>query len=468
MTTSTTKTRFAPSPTGFIHLGNARTSLFNALLARKEEGVFLLRIEDTDQERSREEFVHALQEDLWWLGLHWHEGPHVDGEHGPYKQSEREAVYRAYYEQLEASGQVYPCFCSEQELKLARKIQVNAGQPPRYSGKCAHLSPEQVQEKLAQGLQPTLRFRVPSGRSVEFQDLVRGRQVFKTDDIGDFIIRRADGSAAFFFSNAIDDALMGVTHVLRGEDHITNTPRQLLLLEALELRTPQYGHISLIVGHDGAPLSKRHGSRSLRELRGTGYFADAVNNYLARLGHYYEQEEFMDLAQLAANFDIGRLGKAPARYDAHQLLHWQHQALARASGAEIWDWMGPEVHELVPPEHQQEFVEAVRPNISFPDQAVRWAQVIYTDPLNLHDDAREIVAEAGTCFFRHALEALEAHPADFKAFANAVKAKTGKKGKGLFMPLRVALTGESGGPEMTRLMPLLTPERLRRRLEACL
>ncbi len=466
--TTTIKTRFAPSPTGFIHLGNARTTLFNALLARKENGVFLLRIEDTDKDRSREEFVHALQEDLWWLGLHWQEGPVCDGSNGPYKQSEREPVYQRYMAELEQKGLVYPCFCTDQELKIARKLQIAAGRPPRYSGKCAQLSQQQVEEKLAQGLKPTLRFRVADGNTVEFDDLVRGRQSFRTDDIGDFIIRRGDGSTAFFFSNAVDDALMGVTHVLRGEDHVTNTPRQLLLLQSLGLPAPRYGHISLIVGPDGAPLSKRHGSHSLRELREHGYFPVAINNYLARLGHTYEQDVFMDLAGLADNFDTTRLGKAPARYDARQLLHWQHQALAEASEDRVWEWMGPAVHELVPAEHIGDFIAAVRPNISFPDQALLWARVVYTDPLNLDDAAREAVAEAGSHFFRQALAAFERHQLDFKAFADDIKQETGIKGKALFAPLRAALTGELGGPEMTRLMPLLAPDRVRQRLEACI
>lgn len=468
MTSSKIKTRFAPSPTGFIHLGNARTALFNALLARKENGVFLLRIEDTDQDRSREEFVAALQEDMWWLGLHWHEGPAAGGEHGPYKQSQREPIYQRYFAQLEAQQRVYPCFCTEAELNIERKLQLSAGQPPRYSGKCGRLNDAQVQAKLAQGLKPTLRFRIPAGRSVAFDDLVRGAQVCKSDDIGDFIIRRADGSTAFFFSNAVDDALMGVTHVLRGEDHLTNTPRQILLLEAMGLRVPRYGHISMIVGADGAPLSKRHGSRSIRELRAEGYLPSAVNNYLARLGHSYENDALMDLPDLAQQFDLHRLGKAPARYDARQLLHWQHQALARISTEEIWHWMGAEVHHLVMPEHKWDFVDAVRPNISFPSQALAWAKVVYTDPLNLNDEAREAVAAAGRQFFQHAVAAFARYGLDFKAFANGVKEATGVKGKELFMPLRAALTGELGGPEMARIMPLLTPERVRQRLDACL
>ncbi len=467
MPNTDTKTRFAPSPTGFIHLGNARTALFSALLARRDGGRFLLRIEDTDAERSRAEFIHALQEDLLWLGLEWQEGPVVGGELGPYHQSERGGLYADYYRRLVEEGRAYPCFCSEQELSLSRKAQLNAGQPPRYSGKCARLSAEERQAKLDEGLAHTLRFKVPEG-AIGFDDQVRGEQRYQGGDIGDFIIRRADGTPAFFFCNAVDDALMGVSAVMRGEDHITNTPRQLMILQALGLAAPGYGHISMIVGHDGAPLSKRHGSRSLRELREAGYLPEAVVNYLARLGHRYDEDALYSLDELAERFEFERLSRSPAKYDAHQLLHWQHKALESLEGEALWEWMGEAVHQLVPEAHRDTFVEAVRPNISFPEHALGWAEAIYRDPLNLDDDCREVVAEAGRSFFEAALAALDEYPADFKAFANAVKAASGAKGKGLFMPLRAALTGATGGPEMGRIFPLLGAERARQRLAACL
>lgn len=466
--TATIKSRFAPSPTGFIHIGNARTALFSALISRGENKVFLLRIEDTDRDRSRDEFVHALQEDLMWLGIPWQEGPVYGGPHQPYHQSERTPIYQKYYDELGQRNRVYPCFCSDSELKLSRKLQLSSGQPPRYSGKCANLSQAEIDAKLAKGLQPTLRFRVPANESVEFDDAVRGKQVFRSADIGDFIIRRGDGSPAFFFCNAIDDALMQVTHVLRGEDHLTNTPRQVMILKALDLPLPVYGHISLIVGHDGSPLSKRHGSRSIRELREEGYFPGAVVNYLARLGHNYEKDEFQSVDELASGFMLGRLGRSPARYDAHQLLHWQHQAIAKATVDELWDWMGQEVRDLVPEHHKRHFVELVQPNISFPHNALHWAKIIFHDPLTLNDQGREIVAQAGRHFFQHTLLALDLHPGDFKAFADHVKKLTNTKGKELFMPLRVALTGEAGGPEMAKLFSLLGPERAKSRLHACL
>jgi len=462
------KTRFAPSPTGFVHLGNARTALFSALRARSAGGDFLLRIEDTDAERSRLEFQHALEEDLWWLGLEWQEGPVVSGPAGPYCQSERGTVYAELFERLAAAGHAYPCFCSDEELERSRTRQRAAGRAPRYSGKCRNLSAEEVQARLAEGLHPTLRFRVERGRRIEFHDLVRGAQSFASDDIGDFIIRRQDGSPAFFFSNAVDDALMGVTEVWRGEDHLTNTPRQLLILQALDLPAPAYAHIALIVGADGAPLSKRHGSRSIRELRIAGYLPVAIVNYLARLGHSYEQEGLLSYDELARGFDPVRLNRSPARYDAHQLLHWQHLAVAAALADELWNWLGHGVAELVPEDQSAAFIEAIRPNITFPEQARHWAQVVFSDPLNLDDESREAVAEAGGAFFGEALAALEAHGVDYAAFTAELKARTGAKGKGLFQPLRAALTGALGGPELAKLLPLLGTERVRRRLQACL
>ena len=278
-------TRFAPSPTGELHLGNARTALFSWLFARHHGGRFVLRIEDTDTERSKEAFTTALMEDLaGWVSMGCGPG-RVQQPGEEYRQSRRGAIYARHSATLDARGLTYPCYCTPLELDLSRKAQLAAGRPPRYAGTCRELSPEARVRKSAQGISPTTRFRVPTGRRVEFDDMVHGAQSFATDDIGDFILRRADGSAAFFFSNAIDDAEMGITHVLRGEDHLTNTPRQLLVLEALGLRAPTYGHLSLLVGADGSPLSKRHGATSVREFRERGYLPAALANHLFRLGH---------------------------------------------------------------------------------------------------------------------------------------------------------------------------------------
>lgn len=454
------KTRFAPSPTGLMHIGNARTALFSALYGDR----FLLRIEDTDLERSRSEFVSELLDDLRWMGLSWDEGPQSALPDEAYFQSQRGEIYRHYYAQLERGGLAYPCFCSPLELEVARKVQLSSGQPPRYSGKCARLSPDDVSKRRDEGIPPTLRFRVPKGETVEFVDQVRGPQRFETDDIGDFIIRRADGSPAFFFCNAIDDALMGVTHVLRGEDHLTNTPRQLLVLRALDLPTPQYAHISLIVGEDGAPLSKRNGSRSLNQLREEGYLPLALVNMLARVGHHYDSEEIMELDALKRQFDIRHLGKSPSRFDPGHLRHWQEVAVHGTDDETLWNWLRLETRTVVPEVQKSRFLDIVRSNCVFPDQADQWARILFTDEFRLAPEIEAVARQAGEPFFLAALDAAATAGDDFEAFINALKAKSGAKGKQLFMPLRAALSGRLDGPEFAKLYQSLDPYRLRIRL----
>ncbi|OYV78372.1 MAG: glutamate--tRNA ligase [Chromatiales bacterium 21-64-14] len=469
------KTRFAPSPSGFLHLGNARTALFNALWARRAGGVFLLRIEDSDPERSGEEYDQALREDLEWLGLGWQEGPGRSASRGPYRQSERGEVYRHYYHRLEELGHAYPCFCTPDVLEQARAAQLRAGRPPRYPGTCARLSADQVRERHASGLGASLRFRVPPDRNVEFEDLMRGPQRFVTSDLGDFIIRRADGTPAFFFCNALDDALMEVSDVLRGEDHLTNTPRQLLLLQALGLPAPRYGHLSLITGDDGTPLSKRHGARSVRELRESGYRPEALVNYLARVGHTYAEDRLVDLEELARGFDVARLGHAPARYDAAQLRHWQRLALDRLADADLWDWIcarGPaepaSLRGLVPADKYVAFTATVRANIEFPEDALRWARCLFGEPPSYGEEACAELCVAGIPFFQAALAALAQGPISFEALRAALTRELGVKGRALFMPLRVALTTETHGPELARVWDLMGAERVRRRLAAAL
>ena len=455
------KTRFAPSPTGLIHIGNARTALFSALAG----DVFLLRIEDTDAERSRREFVEELLGDLRWLGLNWDEGPAGSQPEETWFQSRRGAVYQHYYDELERLNLAYPCFCTATELEVSRKVQLASGKPPRYSGKCAHLSPEDAHRWRDEGREPTLRFRVPKGATVCFEDGVRGLQRFQTDDIGDFIIRRADGSAAFFFCNAIDDALMGVTHVVRGEDHLANTPRQILLLEALGLTVPAYAHTALILGDDGAPLSKRNGSRSLNQLREEGYFPIALLNMMARLGHHYENEELMDLATLKARFDLSHLGKSPARFDSTHLHHWQSLAMRTVSVAQLEAWLRPETLAIVPAGQSATFHEVVRSNCLFPADADQWARILFTDePLPAEEEPVRAAREAGEAFFLAALDAAAAAGSDFQAFLAGLKTATGAKGKGLFMPLRAAFTGRHDGPELGLLYRIIDPHRLHRRL----
>jgi glutamyl-tRNA synthetase len=457
-------TRFAPSPTGELHLGNARTALFNFLLARQQAGRFLLRIEDTDTERSREQHVEALIADLRWLGMNWDAGPDHEDSKGPYRQSQRGARYDRYFAELEKRGAVYLCFCTPLELEASRRAQLASGRPPRYAGTCRDLSAEQRQKRSLEGLSPTMRFRVPLGRRIEFLDFVHGQQSFLSDDIGDFVIRRADGTAAFFFCNAVDDADMGVTHVLRGEDHLTNTPRQLMILEALGLRAPSYGHVSLIVGNDGSPLSKRHGATSVREYRERGFLPQAMTNHLFRLGHSTSEHGFLSLEEMARAFDAAHLGRAPARFDEQQLLVWQKEAVHRLSTDEALRWLGPLLPARLDEKTRAAFVAAVLPNLVLPEDARAWVNVVFGDLPDLEPAEQQLVLEAGKGYFSAAAEAAAANGNDLAAIANAVRSATGKKGAALYMPLRVALTGRAHGPELAPLLKAMPPGKARERL----
>ena len=457
-------TRFAPSPTGEMHLGNARTALFNFLLARHLNERFLLRIEDTDTVRSREEHTTALLEDLRWLGLEWDTGPDKDDGRGPYRQSQRAPLYARYLEVLEREGRVYPCYCSPLELEISRKAQLASGKPPRYAGTCRNLTGMQREQKRAQGIAPSKRFQVPLGTRIEFNDLVRGPQSFLSDDIGDFVIVRADGSAAFFFSNAIDDATMGVTQALRGEDHLTNTPRQLLILEALGLEAPQYGHISLIVGMDGGKLSKREGATSVRGYREQGYRPEALTNHLFRLGHSSPENGFLTLDEMARAFDPQHLGRAPARFDEQQLNVWQKEAAHRLSPDEALRWLGAVIPAGLDEPAVSAFLTAVLPNVVLPEDARPWVDVVFGGPLTLAPQESEVIQKAGPELFAAAARAAAASGNDWQAITGAVRAATGKKGAELFMPLRAALTGRAHGPELAPLLKAMPPGKAHERL----
>lgn len=459
------KTRFAPSPTGHIHLGNARTALFNFLFAHSQAGCFLLRIEDSDATRSLLTLAKELEEDLLWLGLPWQEGPGQEKGLGPYYQSERQAIYALYYEQLVSMGRAYPCFCSEAELLMMRKRQLALGKPLRYNGQCRQLTAEQIAEKKAEGKLASLRFLVPSQQMINFDDFVKGEQCFSTDDIGDFVIQRSDGSAAFFFCNAIDDALMKVTHVLRGEDHLTNTPRQILLLQALGLTIPAYGHMALIVGDDGAPLSKRHGSFSIKSLREFGYFAEAIQNYLARLGHSYSCPEFLDIQALAQQFSLSRLGKSPARYDQTQLLYWQKQALLHLANEKLWAWLAPKLHDLVPEERKFDFIELMRGTLCFPEEAVVWANLLFggNNAVSYSVETKNFLREVSPQYWQTLLSLLEGN-SDFRTLIKQLQEQLNLKAKALFTPLRLALTGRQDGPELAKIFSLLGHANIRERI----
>jgi len=468
MTDTTPRTRFAPSPTGTMHLGNARTALFNWLFARHHGGKVIIRSEDTDVERSDEDYLEGLLAGLRWLGLDWDAGPdHAIEGIGPYRQSERQPLYAEYLDRLVSEDRVYPCFCTREELAAARKRQLAAGKPPRYPGTCAGLSEAEREERRRAGRTATLRFRVPDSGAIAFEDLVHGRQRFRLADIGDFVIARADGVPAFFFANGVDDALMGVTHVLRGEDHLTNTPRQLMLLEALGLPAPAYGHFPLILGDDDKPLSKRHGAASLEALQEGGYLPAAVVNHLARLGYRPPSDELLDLETLASGFALDRVGHAGARHDREGLKAWQRRAVEALDAQTLWAWLQAHRPSDAPvlPVDGPRFAESVRANVELPADAWYWAHRLFDDEAEPDPAAAQEIAATGPPFFRAAAGVTQPSPVtDFRGWSKAVGQATGQKGRGLYRPLRAALTGAVQGPELAQVVALMPESRVFERL----
>jgi glutamyl-tRNA synthetase len=395
-----------------------------------------------------------LQDDLRWLGVQW------SGE--PLYQSRRTAIYDAQLATLVEKHMAYPCYCTQDELALARAAQVAAGRPPRYSGKCREMSATERATKLAAGTPATTRFAVPRSGSVQFVDLVHGPRHFEYAEIGDFVLRRADGSAAFFFSNAIDDALSGVTQLLRGDDHLSNTPRQLLILQALELASPQYGHMALLTGPSGAPLSKRDGAISLRALRESGILPLALVNYLFRLGHSTAHHELLSMDEMAAAFDVSHLQRSPAQFDHSQLLVWQKDAVHRMPVEESLQWLGARLPPNLGREQRQAFVVAVLPNIVLPDDAALWAEIAFGHDPQPDDESAAVVAAVDRRLFVAAAAAAARN--DFAAIVAAAKLATGLKGPALFKPLRAALTGRLAGPELGPLLRAMAPGVAQRRL----
>ncbi len=457
-------TRFAPSPTGALHPGNARTALFSYLLARSRGGRFVLRIEDTDLERSDEGHVATQLAELEWLGIDWDAGPGREDGLGPYRQSERAAVYVGHFERLVREGHAYPCYCTPAELEVARRTQLAAGQPPRYPGTCRGLDATRRAEREREGRPAALRFAVPVPETVRFDDLVRGPQAVESASIGDFLVRRADGGAVFFFCNAVDDALMGVTHVLRGDDHLANTPRQLLLLRALGLAAPRYGHLPLLLDASGAPQSKRRNSVTLSQLRSRGYLPAALGNLLLRLGHHGAPDGWLEPADFARHFDAGRLGRAPAHFDQAQLDHWQREAVLRLDSAAVARWLGAELPAEWGADRRMSVAELLRGNVLLPSDARSWLAVFGGALPPLAPDAAQSVAEAGPEFFGVALAGYAETGSDLGALAERLKRSTGRKGKALYMPLRFALTGRHDGPELAALLAVIPESLVRDRL----
>jgi len=466
------RVRFAPSPTGQLHVGNARTALFNWLLARGGAGTFILRIEDTDVERSTRESEAAIIRDLRWLGLEWDEGPDSGGTHGPYRQSERLHLYQSYAKELLAADAAYYCFCTTAQLDAERQDALAAGRPALYAGTCRRLSRDQATARVNAGERPAIRFRVPEAREVVFTDAVRGAINFSTDVIGDPVIVRGDGTPAYNFAVVVDDALMEVTHVIRGEDHISNTPRQLLLYEALGFSPPTFAHLAMVMGPDHAPLSKRHGATSVAEFRNKGYLPEALVNYLALIGWSPGGgDELLPIDELARRFSLETVGHSAGVFDEEKLAWVNRHYLKLAQPIRLAELSLPHFDEagisLSPDAGGLEFLASAMAMASasvdrLNQVPARLAFLFeYDAGRSLADEGLrdEMQADGPLAVVQALAEELAAAPRldreKFRAVANRVKARTGQKGKALFHPIRVVLTGRAEGPELDLAVPTI-------------
>ena len=465
--------RFAPSPTGQLHVGNARTALFNWMLARRHGGVFILRIEDTDAERSTPESEAAIVDDLRWLGLTWDEGPDVGGPVGPYRQSECLERYRHHAEALIARGDAYPCFCPPEQIEAEREAARASGGQPRYSGRCRSLTPSEASRRVAAGEPTAIRFKVPGDRTVTFSDVVRGEVTFDMGQFGDPVILRSDGRPAYNFAVVVDDGVMGITHVIRGEDHVSNTPRQLLLYEALGFAPPVFAHLSLVLGPDHAPLSKRHGATSVAEFRARGYLPEALVNYLALIGWSPgHDEELLPIDELISRFSLEDVGKRAGVFDPEKLDWVNRHYLKQATIARIAGLAAPFFvragHAGVLTEEGEGYLEALVPLAQasvdrleqFPARVAFLFDFNPERALESHG-VKEALESAGAPAVVEALaddlarhEPLETREL-FREAAMRVRAATGVKGAALFHPIRAALTGAVEGPELDLAVPAI-------------
>lgn len=473
------RVRFAPSPTGYLHIGGARTALFNWLFARHHGGDFILRIEDTDVARSTEESTRAILESLQWLGLDWDEGPGRGGPCGPYFQSERVQGYRDQAQRLLESGSAYRCYCTAEELAARRRAAMLSGEAPRYDGRCRHLSAAEWARFEAVGRGPAVRFRIPEGETI-VPDLVRGRVRFANTVLDDFILLRSDGLPTYNFAAVVDDIAMRISHVIRGDEHLSNTPRQLLLYDALGFEPPQFAHIPMILGPDRSKLSKRHGATSVMQYCEAGYLPEAIVNYLALLGWSYDAtQQLFSVKELVEKFSLEKVSKNPAVFDQKKLEWINAQYLRKAelrclvglaaghlARAGLW---GPE------PERGEAWLERlillVRDRIKTVGEIASYAGFFFTQDVSYEPEAfarvlrREGVPEV-LLAVRESLAVVEPFTADMiERACRALISARGIESGALIHPARVALTGRMVSPGLFELIELLGRERTLRRLE---
>jgi nondiscriminating glutamyl-tRNA synthetase len=477
MQSQKTRVRFAPSPTGLLHVGNARTALYNWLFARHTGGEFLLRIEDTDLERSNVEHEKQLIEDLWWLGLEWDEGPGMNERHGPYRQSERLGIYREHTERLLREGKAYRCFCTTDELEAERARAAASHRPQVYSGKCRGIDREESAMRAKLGEPFAVRLQIPE-HALRFHDIVRGEVEFASESVSDPILVRSTGVPVYNYVVTIDDALMEITHVIRGDDHLSNTPKQVAIYEAFGWKVPEFAHLSTILGSDRERLSKRHGATSIASFREMGILPEALVNYLALLGWGAEggtRETFTE-DELTREFKLERVTASPAVFDWGK-LHWLNRHYMKSAEiarlAEL-AWPYFEKAGLLPgqdcaPEDVGAWLEALiavfLPSLDQLDQLPEKAEFVFRMDVEAARANAENAAVLETEIAGKVLAAFAARVSaaasgsvtaeQFKAWMNEIKAETGAKGKGLFHPVRIALTGAHSGPEFDKLIPVI-------------
>jgi nondiscriminating glutamyl-tRNA synthetase len=483
------RVRFAPSPTGHLHVGNARTALFNWLFARQQGGVMALRIEDTDIDRSEARFEDQLIADLKWLGLDWDEGPDIGGPYGPYRQSDRLDIYREHAEKLLSEHKAYLCFCTEEELQKDRERATAEHRQPIYSGKCRTIDPAEAQRHRAAGEPCAIRLRIPE-HPIRFHDIVHGNVEFSNEVVSDPIILRSSGMPVYNYVVVIDDALMKITHVIRGDDHLSNTPKQVAVYEALGWPVPEFAHLSTILGSDRERLSKRHGATSIANFRDMGVLPEALVNYLALLGWAPTggTREIFSMPELVKEFSLQRVTPSPAVFDIEK-LYWLNRHYIKASSTERIEklsqpYFSQLLGEIFPSHESKEtaassdvpdlsvwlakVVQLLAPSVDRLDQLPARAALIFNYDAKAalaSTDNAEVLAWPNTdaVLARFTYKILEDEsardgkltPEQFKKIVNEVKAESGAKGKELFHPIRIVVTGSHSGPEFDKLIPIL-------------
>lgn len=475
------RVRYAPSPTGHLHIGNARAALFNYLFARSHNGTFIIRVEDTDTKRNIEGGEESQLEYLKWLGIDWDESIDVGGDYGPYRQSERNDLYKKHYDDLLERGLAYKCYCTEEELEAEREGQIARSEMPRYSGKCRNLTDDERAALEAEGRKPSIRFAVPQGKTYTFNDIVKDDVSFESDGIGDFVIVKKDGIPTYNFAVAVDDHYMKISHVLRGDDHISNTPKQLMIYEAFGWEIPKFGHTTLIVNEERKKLSKRDGSiiQFIEQYKDLGYQPDALFNFIALLGWSPKgEDELFSKEELIERFDADRLSKSPAVFDTKKLEWMNNQYMKNLDLDEVVALSTPHLEEAgkIPKDRTPEQEEWVRKlvglyqeQMSYGAEIVALSELFFKDEIAYDEEASAVLAEEQVpevmAELSRQLEALENfEAAEIKKSIKAVQKETGHKGKKLFMPIRVAATGQTHGPDLPSAIEVLGKEKVLARL----